>query len=202
MEKKQDQYRTVRSSKGGILYKEKNSKFLGYAFHVENETEIKQILVALRNEHLGANHVCYAWQLGVEEKTYRANDDGEPNHSAGTPIYGQIQAFEVTNVLVAVVRYFGGTKLGVGGLISAYRTTAQMALNEAKIIQKTLLTPLSLEYDYISMNKVMRIIKKHSLQIESQTMEMQCKLVLSIPKSDFHRVKNLFASLHLVNVKD
>ncbi len=202
MDKNQDQYRTIRSNVGGILYKEKNSKFLGYAYAVENEADIKQHLEALRNEHMGANHVCYAWQLGVEEISYRVNDDGEPNHSAGMPIYGQIQAFEITNVLVAVVRYFGGTKLGVGGLISAYRSSAQMALKETKIIEKTLQVPLLLEFDYVSMNKVMRIIKKHSLQIVSQTLEMKCQITLSIRQSHLTKIKNLFLSLQHVTVKE
>lgn len=202
MDMKEDQYRTIRSSIEGILYKEKNSKFFGYAYAVENEADIKQHLEALRNEHMGANHVCYAWQLGVEEISYRVNDDGEPNHSAGMPIYGQIQAFEVTNVLIAVVRYFGGTKLGVGGLITAYRSTAQMALKEAKIIKKTIQVPLLLEFDYVSMNKVMRIIKKHSLQIASQTLEMKCQITLSIRQSHLPKIKDLFLSLQGVKVKE
>ena len=195
MDMNEDQYRTIRSNIGGILYKEKNSKFFGYAYAVENEADIKQHLEALRNEHMGANHVCYAWQLGVEEISYRVNDDGEPNHSAGMPIYGQIQAFEVTNILIAVVRYFGGTKLGVGGLITAYRSTAQMALKEAKIIKKTIQVPLLLEFDYVSMNKVMRIIKKHSLQIASQTLEMKCKITLSIRQSHLPKIRDLCLSL-------
>ena len=201
MDMNEDQYRTIRSSIEGILYKEKNSKFFGYAYAVENEADIKQHLEALRNEHMGANHVCYAWQLGVEEISYRVNDDGEPNHSAGMPIYGQIQAFEVTNVLIAVVRYFGGTKLGVGGLISAYRSTAQLTLKEAKIIKKTIQIPLLLEFDYVSMNKVMRIIKKHSLQIASQTLEMKCQITLSIRQSHLPKIKDLFLSLQGVIVK-
>ena len=201
MDMNEDQYRTIRSNIGGILYKEKNSKFFGYAYAVENEADIKQHLEALRNEHMGANHVCYAWQLGVEEISYRVNDDGEPNHSAGMPIYGQIQAFEVANVLIAVVRYFGGTKLGVGGLISAYRSTAQMALKEAKIIKKTIHVPLLLEFDYVSMNKVMRIIKKHSLQIASQTLEMKCQITLSIRQSHLPKIRDLFLSLQGVIVK-
>ncbi len=202
MNKKQDLYRTISNNTGGILYKEKNSKFLGYAYAVENEATIKQHLDMLREEHSGANHVCYAWQLGVEETSYRANDDGEPNHSAGMPIYGQIQAFNVTNVLVAVVRYFGGTKLGVGGLISAYRSAAQLALQEANIINKTLEAPLLLEFDYVSMNKVMRIIKKHSLPVASQKLELKCELLLSIPKSELARFKSMFNSLKQVIVKE
>jgi len=202
MNKNQDQYRTIRSNITGVLFKEKNSKFFGYAYAVDCEADIKQHLEVLRNEHKGANHVCYAWQLGVKELSYRVSDDGEPNHSAGMPIYGQIQAFEVTNVLVAVVRYFGGTKLGVGGLISAYRSAAQLALKESKIIKKTLQVPLLLEFDYVSMNRVMRIIKKHSLQIASQTMEIKCQITLSIRQSHLTKIKNLFLSLQGVIVKE
>ena len=133
-----DTYNTIALPSPEILYKEKNSKFFGYAFPVTNEEEIKTHLEQLRKQHHGAVHFCYAYQLGTESFTFRANDDGEPSNSAGMPIYGQIQSFDVTNILVVVVRFFGGIKLGVGGLISAYRTAAQMALEEAEIIEKTI----------------------------------------------------------------
>jgi uncharacterized YigZ family protein len=201
MEKDQDVYKTIKSASTAVLFKERNSKFLGYAYPVRDEKEIKLMLDALRTEHSGANHVCYAWQLGVGETSYRVNDDGEPSHSAGTPIYGQIQAFELTNILVAVVRYFGGTKLGVGGLVSAYKTTAQMTLMEAKVVHKTLMALIFLEFEYISMNKVMRVVKKHSLSIISQTMELQCKLSLSVPRSDLQKIKGKFEALQQVEVK-
>ncbi len=202
MDKNQDQYKTIRSNKDGIVYKEKNSKFLAYTFAVDNEADIKLVLETLRNDHMSANHICYAWQLGVQEISYRVQDDGEPNHSAGTPIYGQIQAFEVTNVLVVVIRYFGGIKLGIGGLISAYRTAAQMALKESKIIKRTLQAPLYLEFEYVSMNKVMRFIKKHSLKIASQTMDMKCQVTLTVRKSQVTKVKSQFLALQNVKVRE
>ncbi|MGB5698775.1 IMPACT family protein [Muriicola sp.] len=202
MEKNQDIYKTIKTATTGVLFKDRNSKFLGYAYPVQQETDIKQLLDTLRTEHSGANHVCYAWQLGVGETSYRVNDDGEPSHSAGTPIYGQIQAFELTNILVAVVRYFGGTKLGVGGLVSAYRTTAQMTLTESKVVRKKLMATLFLEFEYVSMNKVMRIVKKHSLRVVSQTMDMKCKICLSLPKSDFQKIKGKFEAIQEVLVKE
>jgi uncharacterized YigZ family protein len=138
MDEASDTYKTIEKPSEEILFKEKKSKFYGYAFPIATEDEVKPILEALKKKHHTANHVCYAWQLGVKNQSYRANDDGEPNNSAGMPIYGQILSFEVTDVLVAVTRIFGGTKLGIGGLISAYKTGAQMALENAKIIEKTI----------------------------------------------------------------
>ena len=129
---------TIKSPVENILLKEKGSKFIGFVFPVANEKEIKAALAKVKDEHPKATHHCYAFRLGINGENYRANDDGEPNNSAGMPIYGQIQSFEVTNVLDVVVRYFGGVKLGVGGLITAYKTTAQMALENAEIIEKTI----------------------------------------------------------------
>jgi putative IMPACT (imprinted ancient) family translation regulator len=123
-----DTYKTLDESVENILFKEKNSKFFGYAFPVTSEIEVKTYLENLKTEHFSARHWCYAYQIGTEVIKFRANDDGEPSNSAGMPIYGQIQSFDITNVLVVVVRYFGGVKLGVGGLISAYKTTAQLTL--------------------------------------------------------------------------
>ena len=133
-----DTYKTLTSPSSEILFKEKNSKFYGYAFPVTTEEEIKTHLDLLKKQHQGAVHFCYAFQLGTETTIFRANDDGEPSNSAGMPIYGQIQSFNLTNVLVVVVRFFGGVKLGVGGLISAYRTTAKMALDASEIKETTI----------------------------------------------------------------
>ena len=135
-----DLYKTITKPAEGELFKDKNSKFYGYAFHVTNEEQVKTHLEALKKEHYSARHWCYAYQIGTETISYRANDDGEPNNSAGMPIYGQIQSFEVTNIVIIVVRYFGGVKLGVGGLINAYRTGAKLALESAEIIKKTINT--------------------------------------------------------------
>ncbi|MNX18068.1 IMPACT family member YigZ [compost metagenome] len=129
-----DTYNTIAHPSEEILYKEKNSKFFGYAFPIQSEEEVKPIIDVLRKQHPHAVHYCYAYQIGSDTITYRANDDGEPSNTAGMPIYGQIQSFAVTNILIVVVRIFGGIKLGVGGLISAYRTTAQMVLETCDII--------------------------------------------------------------------
>ena len=141
------------------------------------------------------------WQLGVEKVTYRANDDGEPNNSAGMPIYGQIQSFDITNVLVAVARVFGGTKLGVGGLISAYRNGAKMALAASEIIEKTLQQQVKLYYEYDQMDSVMRLIKQRQLRIVSQQMALNCELVLSVRKSQLGTVIELFQKLRAVRIE-
>ena len=145
--------------------------------------------------------MCYAWQLGVESKSYRANDDGEPNNSAGMPIYGQIQSFDVTNILVAVVRIFGGTKLGVGGLISAYKETAKLALENAAIITKVLQEELTVTFEYSEMDIVMRLVKKHQLTIVSQDLHLKCKMILAVNKSDLKKTMKLFKAHHKLEIK-
>src|SRR5690606_187361 len=137
-----------------VLFKEKGSKFLGYAFPVTSEEQVKTHLEELKKQHHSARHWCYAWQMGKNYDSYRANDDGEPSNSAGMPIYGQIQSFELTNVLVVVVRYFGGVKLGVGGLIQAYKTSAQLALEASEIIEKTIDAEYIVQCEYKDLNKV------------------------------------------------
>ena len=133
-----DTYKTILKPGKETLFKERGSKFFGYAFPVKTEDEVKDYIEELKKKHHTARHFCYAWQLGKSYDSYRANDDGEPSNSAGMPIYGQLQAFDVTNVLVVSVRYFGGTKLGVGGLIQAYKTSAQLALEASKIVKRTI----------------------------------------------------------------
>ncbi|MFH6995818.1 IMPACT family protein [Flavobacterium sp. FlaQc-48] len=168
-----DTYQTIAFESEEVLFKEKGSKFFGYAFPIETEDEVRPIIEVLKKQHPHAVHFCYAYQLGTAPKvTYRANDDGEPNNSAGAPIYGQIQSFGLTNVLVVVVRIFGGTKLGVGGLIAAYKTTAQMTLEGCQIIEKTIDVHFLISFDYKNMNKVMRVIKEKKLEITSQEMEI------------------------------
>jgi len=165
-----DTYKTIESASEAILFKEKNSKFYGYAIPISFEEEVKNHLEILRKQHYGAVHFCYAFQIGTDNIKFRGNDDGEPSNTAGAPIYGQIQSFELTNILVVVVRFFGGIKLGVGGLITAYRTSAQMALEASKIIEKTINTHFLVSFDYKNMNKVMRVIKEKNLEIISQKM--------------------------------
>lgn len=177
-----DTFKTIASPSTEILFKEKNSKFFGYAFPVTTEDEIKLHLDKLRKKHFGAGHFCYAFQLGTDTLFFRVNDDGEPSNSAGMPIYGQIQSFGLTNVLVVVVRFFGGVKLGVGGLISAYKTAAQMALEESVILEKTIDIHFEISFDYKNMNKVMRIIKEKNLEIISQQMKESCQIKIATRK--------------------
>ena len=197
-----DTYKTIAAASEEVLYKEKNSKFFGYAFPITTEEEIKEILERLRKEHFSARHWCYAYQIGTEKIQYRANDDGEPNNSAGMPIYGQIQSFEVTNVLVVVVRYFGGVKLGVGGLISAYKITAQMALENSEIIERTIDKHFIISFGYANMNKVMRIIKEKNLQIVSQKMEMDCEIEISIRKKSVQNLLDTFENLYEIKLTE
>jgi len=197
-----DTYKTIEKPSEEILFKEKNSKFYGYAFPVTSEEEIKNHLDSLRKQHHGAVHFCYAFQLGTDKIQYRANDDGEPSNSAGMPIYGQIQSFGITNVLVVVVRFFGGVKLGVGGLISAYRTAAQMALEESQIIEKTIDVSFEISFDYKNMNKVMRVIKEKNLEIVSQEMNESCKIVIATRKKNAEMIFDIFSNLFEVGIKE
>lgn len=197
-----DTYKTLAAPSEETLFKEKNSKFFGYAYPVSNEDEVKHILEDLRKQHHSARHWCYAFQLGTNKIQYRANDDGEPNNSAGMPIYGQIQSFEVTNVLVVVVRYFGGVKLGVGGLISAYRTSAQMVLEASDIVERTIDVHYKIKFGYQNMNKVMRVIKEKNLDIVSQKMEMDCEIVISTRKKNAPMVHEAFINLYEIEISE
>ena len=187
-----------------MLFKDKNSKFFGYAFPVSTEEDVKTHLEDLKNLHHAARHWCYAYQLGTSEKAiqFRANDDGEPNNSAGMPIYGQIQSFDVTNILIVVVRYFGGAKLGVGGLINAYKTGAQMALEEGTIVKRTINIHYLIAFDYKNMNKVMRVIKEKNLKIIDQKLELSCEITISVRLRDSELVFDLFKNLYEVDIKE
>lgn len=197
-----DIYKTIEEASPETLFKEKNSKFYGYAFPVTSEEEIRTHLDHLKKTHFSARHWCYAWQLGTTKIQYRANDDGEPNNSAGMPIYGQIQSFDVTNVLVVVVRYFGGVKLGVGGLISAYREGAKLALEASTIIEKTIDIHFSITFDYKNMNKVMRVIKEKNLNIISQKMEESCQIEIATRKKNADMVLDIFSNLFEVAIEE
>ena len=196
-----DAYKTIEKPSEETLFKDRNSKFFGYAFPVLNEDDVKESLEILKKKHHAARHFCYAWQFGTEKIRFRANDDGEPNNSAGMPIYGQIQAFEVTNVLIVSVRYFGGTKLGVGGLINAYKNSAQLALEASKIVEKTIDVHFQLQFGYDLMNKVQRIIKEKQLNIVSQTLELDCQYIISVRKSDADVIFEIFTNLYKVEIK-
>ena len=197
----QDTYKTILKPSEETLFKEKNSKFFGYAFPVKTEDEVKDYLEAIKKQHHSARHWCYAYQLGTEDIAYRANDDGEPNNSAGMPIYGQIQSFDVTNILIIVVRYFGGVKLGVGGLIASYRTSAQLSLEASKIVEQTINIEYLIVFDYKNMNKVMRIIKEKNLNVINQKLELNCELTISVRKKDAETVFSSFSILYEVEIK-
>jgi uncharacterized YigZ family protein len=197
----EDIYKTIAFPSSEILFKEKNSKFFGYAFPVQSESEVKPIIDSLRKQHPHAVHYCYAYQIGTNTLIYRANDDGEPSNTAGMPIYGQIQSFEVTNVLVVIVRIFGGIKLGVGGLISAYRTAAQMTLESSEIIEKTIDIHFQISFDYKNINKVMRVIKEKSAEIVSQKMEMSCEIEIVTRKKNAEMIFDIFNSMFEVAIK-
>ena len=196
----EDIYKTVAFPSEEILFKEKNSKFFGYAFPIESESEVKTIIDSLRKQHPHAVHYCYAYQIGTDTPTYRANDDGEPSNTAGMPIYGQIQSFGVTNILVVIVRIFGGIKLGVGGLISAYRQAAQSTLESAVIIEKTIDIHFLISFDYKNINKVMRVIKEKNIEIISQKMEMSCEIEISTRKKNAEMILDIFNALFEVQI--
>jgi uncharacterized YigZ family protein len=195
-----DVYKTIAFPSEEILFKEKNSKFYGYAFPVQSEAEVKPIIDSLRKQHPHAVHYCYAYQVGTNALIYRANDDGEPSNTAGMPIYGQIQSFGVTNVLVVIVRIFGGIKLGVGGLISAYRTAAQMALESSEIIEKTIDIHFQIAFDYKNINKVMRVIKEKNVEIVSQKMEMSCEIEIRTRKKNAEMIFDIFNTMFEIEI--
>ena len=195
-----DTYKTITKPSEEALFKDKNSKFFGYAFPVNSEDDVKSCIETLKKQHHSARHWCYAYQIGTEDFVYRANDDGEPNNSAGMPIYGQILSFDLTNVLIVVVRYFGGIKLGVGGLINAYKTSAQLALENSKIIKKTINVNFVIKFDYKNMNKVMRIIKEKQLNVTNQKLELSCQIFISVRKSESQDIFEIFQNLFKIEI--
>ena len=182
MEQTKDSYLTIEGNAEAI-FKEKSSKFLCYAFHVESEEEIATHLERLRKQYYNATHHCYAWRLGPFGERFRANDDGEPSSTAGKPILGQMLSREVTNCLIVVVRYFGGTKLGVPGLIAAYKESAAAVLDEAKVVERTVDTHIKIEFSYVVMNDVMRIVKEEQPVMLSQVFDNLCSMVLAVRNS-------------------
>jgi len=200
----EDTYRTVLKPSTEILFKDKNSKFYGYTFPFSSEDHLKDIISELKSKHPKAGHFCYAYQIGKSEKDFifRVNDDGEPNNSAGMPIYGQIQSFDLTNILIVIVRYFGGTKLGVSGLINAYKSSSELALKVSKIVQKTINVNYLISFEYKNMNKVMRIIKEKNLKIIDQKLELSCEITISIRKKDAKSIFENFDRLYEIDIKN
>lgn len=178
-----DQYRTITHQMGEGFYSEKRSKFLAFAHHVTNENEVKELLQAYKKKYYDARHCCYAYMLGADRSVFRANDDGEPSSTAGKPILGQINAHELTDILIVVVRYFGGTKLGTSGLIVAYRTAAAAAIENAQIETKYVEDIINYSFTYPLLNEVMRVVKELEPRIVSQTFDNTCHISLAIRKS-------------------
>jgi len=194
-------FKTIEKAVEAVLFKERKSKFFAYAYPLDSEDSVKTIVAHLKKNYPTANHVCYAWQLGIDQPQYRANDDGEPNNSAGQPIYGQIQAYGVTNIAVFVVRIFGGTKLGVGGLITAYKTAAQLVLEEAQIIEKERIISFELNFDYKYLSFVMSLIKKLSADIINQELAMKCKFILAIAIKNRDEFIHQLQQQHKIEIK-
>jgi uncharacterized YigZ family protein len=196
----EDTFKTIATPSEGY-FKDKGSKFFAYAFPVKTEEETRKILNRVKKEHHSARHHCYAWRIGCDEIQYRANDDGEPSSTAGKPILGQLQSFELTNVFVVVVRYFGGTLLGTSGLINAYRAATSDALSKAKIVTRIIKEHFSLHFTYKEMNEVMLIMKQEDLNITDTRFELECELDFSVRKSEADRIEDLFRQFYGVEIK-
>lgn len=195
-----DLYQTIRTSSEGI-YKEKGSKFIAIAFPVFSEEIFKERLVKVKKEHPNARHYCYAFRLGTRIKNYRFNDDGEPSNTAGKPIFGQIESFDLTNVAIIVIRYFGGTKLGVSGLISAYKEAAKSALNNAYIIKKTVDNIYEIQFGYEIMSDVMNFIKQQELLIIKQTLEDTGVIQFQIRQTEAEKIVEQFKKIENLKIK-
>ena len=196
-----DTYNTITVASEESFFKEKGSKFFGYAFPMLKKEDATIVLDQLKKKHPSANHICYAWQLGIENPVVKLNDDGEPNNSAGSPIHGQIRSFDLTNILVSSVRYFGGTKLGVGGLKQAYKHSAMITLEGATIVEKTLDLYYQLSFSYDAINQVMRIIKEKNIPILSQQMGLNCVYRIAVRKGESAEVLNRFSQLYQLKIK-
>lgn len=197
---KEDEFRTIKAPSEG-LYKEKGSKFIALAFPVKDPEAVQDRIDEVRKKYHDARHHCYAYRLGTgEAEEFRWNDDGEPSGTAGRPIHGQLQSFELTNVLVVVVRYFGGTKLGTGGLIRAYKTATREALEAAVKMRRVILEELELRFEYPLLNEVMRIVKEEDLKITDQDFTTSCIMKVASRKSQIEKIKNKFEAVFGVSV--
>jgi uncharacterized YigZ family protein len=197
----EDTYKTIAAVSEG-LFKDKGSKFIAYAFPVTSEDQIKEIIQTIKKEHYSARHHCYAWRLGHEKLLFRANDDGEPSSTAGKPILGQIQSFDLTNILIVVVRYFGGTLLGVSGLINAYRNAAFDAINQAEIVEKLVEKDLLIEFDYGVMNDVMKLFKDEKLIQIDPEFDLRCRIKTLVRLSEVPRILDNFAKIEGLKVTE
>ncbi|NQU87204.1 MAG: YigZ family protein [Mariniphaga sp.] len=194
-----DTYKTIVLESKGI-FKDKGSKFISYAYPVKNEDQIKAILAELKKEHHSARHHCYAWRLGTEEIRFRANDDGEPSSTAGKPILGQLLSNKLTNILIVVIRYFGGTLLGVSGLINAYKNAATDAIKNNKVVEKKIESLFEIKFTYNELNEVMQLIKNEGLNQIKTDFKETCIIRFAVRKSDAIRIEKLFKAIYRVNI--
>ena len=183
-----DEYKTIKTEGEGY-YTEKRSKFLAFTHHVESVDEVKELVASYRKKYFDARHVCYAYMLGAERTDFRANDDGEPSSTAGKPILGQINSAELTDVLVVVVRYYGGVNLGTGGLIVAYKTAAADAITHSTTEMRQVEEKIVYDFPYVMMNQVMRVVKEMNPRIVSQTYDNTCQITLAIRRSLAEQLK-------------
>ena len=192
------EFKTISKPIENTLLKEKGSKFIGFAFPVNNEVELKKALDKIKSEHPKATHHCYAFRLGINGENYRANDDGEPNGSAGLPIYNQLLAHEITNTLVIVVRYYGGTKLGVAGLVKAYKESAKITLEEAEIITKELETEIEIQFNFNQQNTIFTILSKFDAKIINFDAQENCVIQASIKTSQQKNISDILSEMQYI----
>lgn len=195
----EDTYLTIDTPSEG-LYKEKMSKFLAFAEPCRTLDQAKEIVTRYKKEYFDARHVCWAYMLGADRLTFRSNDDGEPSGTAGKPILGQINSFNLTDLCVIVVRYFGGIKLGTSGLIDAYKIAAQEALNAAQVVEKIIEEQLTVHFEYPLMGEAMRIVKEEDATVLSQDFQMDCRLTLSLRKASMPRMRQRFESTYGISI--
>lgn len=192
-------YKTIRKPIENILLKEKGSKFIGFVFPVDSEEEMKSALQKIKTEHLKATHHCYAFRIGLEGENYRANDDGEPSGSAGLPIYNQLLAHDVTNILLIVVRYYGGTKLGVSGLVKTYKESAKLTLEQAEIITKELESDLEIIFPFEEQNTVFTLLNKFDAKILDFDAQQNCTIKAKIKTSEKENISNILSEMQHIS---
>lgn len=196
-----DTYKTLAKPSEGI-FKDKGSKFIAIAIPVRSEEEVKEELEKIRKEYHDARHHCYAWALGVERELFRANDDGEPSNSAGKPILGRLESHDLTQLLIVVVRYFGGVKLGVGGLINAYRSAAEDAILNGKIVKRKQKMYFIVFFQYAQMNDIMQLVKNSTIEQLEHNFALTCKMKLSCPNAEYSQVKDVFLAIENVEIEE
>ncbi len=191
-------YTTIKTEVRDILLKEKGSKFIGFAFPINNEKELKTALEGLKIEHPKATHHCYAFRIGINGENYRANDDGEPSGSAGLPIYNQLLAHNLTNILVVIIRYYGGTKLGVSGLVKAYKESTKMTLEEAEIITKELETELEIHFKFSQQNVIFSLLNKFNAKVLDFDAQEDCKITAKLNLSEKEKISEILSEIQYI----